>query len=150
MCHTQNLDVSHSQELSHLYGENFTRPWSPQDFQELLIQENVHALGMFMGARMIGFLVWSCVVDEAEIYTIFVDTDYRRRGLAESLLTEMEKNLLLHGVRSVFLEVAEDNIHGISFYLNNSFLKNGIRKKYYKKNDDEYLDAIIMSKNLKL
>lgn len=88
-----------------------------------------------------GILVYQYLYDRIEIDYIIVDPEYRKCGIATSLLNFMEN--LYKGIKNITLEVRESNKEAINFYKKNGFKKITKRKNYYK---DE--DAILMIKNI--
>lgn len=77
---------------------------------------------------------------EAEIYDIFVDPSFRRRGIARKLINKMLDNIKELSIPYVFLEVAIDNRPAINLYKSFGFIEVGKREKYY----DNKTDALIM------
>lgn len=134
--------------LAGLYGDHFGRPWTAEEFRDLLMGPHVEGLGLLFEEDLVGFLIWSRVGDEAEIYTLFIQEDLRRQGLAARLLEEMEAYCGKKGVERIYLEVSVDNQRALSFYEKNHFNHLCIRKNYYKTKDGFYFDAKIMTKSL--
>ena len=85
------------------------------------------------------------VGSEAELIAIAVDPEKRNRNLGSNLLKEILAKLHEMKVKKIFLEVSVSNQSAISMYKNNNFLQCGDRKKYYKCDDNERIDAILMS-----
>jgi len=59
-----------------------------------------------------GLCGWCCVRylgEEAELLKIAVRTESRRMGAGSALLVSLQKELGLHGVREIFLEVRRQN-----------------------------------------
>ena len=84
------------------------------------------------------------MLDEADIMNIVVKKDFRHHGIGSLLLENLinySKNINL---KTITLEVNENNLSAIRLYDKFSFDKLGIRKKYYNGESD----AIIMSKQL--
>ena len=84
--------------------------------------------------RVLGFILVSFASDEAEIISIAVDKDFRRNKIGQSLLDFATKFLLTKKIRTIFLEVSENNKSAICFYLKNGFVKSYERKNYYFEN----------------
>ena len=61
------------------------------------------------------------------------------------ILELLEKIASEHNMTALSLEVRESNLPAISLYLKYGFIKNGLRKRYYKDNEN----AVLMMKNLK-
>ena len=82
--------------------------------------------------------------DFADIQDVFVEPDYRRRGIANKMLTELLKTLQ---VNAITLEVRESNVPAIALYEKYGFEAVHIRKNYYKNGEDALLMRLEMSGN---
>jgi ribosomal-protein-alanine N-acetyltransferase len=80
--------------------------------------------------------------DEAQIMTIATHPDWRHRGLGEWLLLEMIAQARSQGAYSVTLEVRVSNYNARSLYTKSGFEEVGLRKRYYRDNQE---DALIMT-----
>ena len=126
------------EKLSNLHQKCFpNKPWSADDFRdlkksgcEIIMSEN-------------GFIVYRIAVDEAEIITIGVNPEMRRKGIASAMIGIIEKTLKNQGVKKIFLEVALTNISAKKLYENCGFKVVGLRPKYY-----DGVDAILMAKDI--
>ena len=125
-------------ELAQLHAKCFPhKPWSANDFADL------KKSGCEIIASQNGFIVWRATLDEAELITIGVNPDERNAGIASAMIGIMENELKKNGVKTVFLEVAENNQPARQVYKKNNYVEIGVRPKYY---DD--VDAIMMKKEL--
>lgn len=125
-------------ELANLHQKCFPhKPWSADDFADLKNS------GCEIIASQNGFIVWRATLDEAELITIGVAPDARRTGIAAAMMGIMEAELKKSGVKSVFLEVAENNTPARRLYEQNGYVQIGVRPKYY-----DGIDAITMKKDL--
>lgn len=125
-------------ELANLHQKCFPhKPWSADDFADL------KKSGCEIIASQNGFIVWRAVADEAELITIGVAPDARRTGIGAAMIGIMEAELKKSGVKSVFLEVAENNAPARKLYEQNGYVQIGVRPKYY-----DGIDAIMMKKDL--
>lgn len=124
--------------LANLHKKCFPhKPWSADDFADL------KKSGCEIIASQNGFIVWRAVADEAELISIGVSPDARRTGIAAAMIGIMEGELKKNGVKSVFLEVAENNAPARKLYEQNGYVQIGVRPKYY-----DGVDAIMMKKDL--
>ena len=82
--------------------------------------------------------------DCADITNIAVDPEYRREGLGGKMLELLANVSRDRGMESITLEVRASNIPAISLYEKYGFERSGLRKRYYKDNED----AILMTKML--
>ena len=125
-------------ELSNLHKKCFpSKPWSADDFRDL------KKSGCEIIVSQNGFIVYRVAVDEAEIITIGVNPEMRRKGIASAMIAIVEKTIKNQGVKKLFLEVASNNSAGKKLYENCGFNVVGLRPKYY-----DGVDAILMSKDI--
>lgn len=124
--------------LANLHKQCFPhKPWTAADFADL------KKSGCEIIASQNGFIVYRQTLDEAELITIGVAPDARRGGIAAAMLGIMEGELKKSGVKSIFLEVAQDNTPARNLYEQNGFKEIGVRPKYY-----DGVDAIMMRKDI--
>ena len=124
--------------LANLHAKCFpNNPWSANDFADL------KKSGCEIIASQNGFIVWRATLDEAELITIGVNPDERNAGIASAMIGIMENELKKNGVKTVFLEVAENNQPARQLYKKNNYVEIGVRPKYY-----DGVDAIMMKKEL--
>ncbi|MGV6839513.1 MAG: GNAT family N-acetyltransferase [Planktomarina sp.] len=120
-----------------------SRAWSAQEMQKLLDDPQTLCFG-----DNAAFLIVSYVLDEAEILTLAVHPNQRRKGKALDLLHICEATLLDVNVTRLFLEVAEDNDAAHALYKKGGFKTIGRRKGYYKRSSKPSVDALILEKHL--
>ena len=94
--------------------------------------------------KIIGYVSFFKIKDEAEIIKIGIDKFYQRKNYGSQVISEMKRI----GIKKIFLEVSIENVEAINFYLKNGFYKTGIRKEYYKQKDGSRIDAITFSLEL--
>ena len=66
-------------------------------------------LGMYQDNDLIGVAILTCEGRKGWINRLAVDPDYRRHGVAETLIAECEKTLRRHGVRLFCVLIDYDN-----------------------------------------
>lgn len=93
--------------------------------------------------KIYGYLIFMVAADEGEILRIAVEKDSRRQGIGNRLLSFAENEMAELGCKNIFLEVRASNTDAISVYEKYGFEKSGIRKGYYKDNNE---DAILYKK----
>ncbi len=134
--------------LSQLHQASFHRGWAVDEFERLLIEPNTLAHRLRMGRVIVGFIISRIAADEAEILSVAVAAKYRGRGLSRDLLGTHLGHLAGHGVRSVFLEVEENNHPARALYERAGFRVVGQRDRYYKDAGGEQLNAVVMKRDL--
>ena len=97
------------------------------------------------GDQVVGYVGSQSSVDETDIMNIAVHPDWRRRGIAESLIENLIAELKKRGSHALMLEVRVSNDGAIALYEKLGFHQVGCRKNYYR-NPKE--DALILRKEL--
>ena len=115
-------------------------PWS----QNVLLESFEQSEYVFIKAEendaLIGYGSVQIVFDEGNINNIAVDEDFRNRGIASGILSNIIDKCKEREVATLFLEVNEHNKGAIALYEKFGFEKIAERKNYYKSGN-----AIIMS-----
>ena len=137
-----------AQRLSQLHRASFHRGWGADEFEQILIERNALAHRLRLGRSTIGFIVSRTAADEAEILSVAVATKYRGRGFSRDLLRTHLGHLAGHGLKTVFLEVEENNRPARALYERAGFRVVGRRDRYYKDASGEQLNAVVMRRDL--
>jgi ribosomal-protein-alanine N-acetyltransferase len=129
--------------VSLIESQVFSMPWLAEDFAALVEAEN----NLYLVAEADGVIVACCgvtnVAGEGNINNVAVAEGYRRKGIAEALMTELLHRARLMGMEDFTLEVRMSNTAAIRLYEKLGFLREGIRPGFYEKPKE---DAIIMWK----
>jgi ribosomal-protein-alanine N-acetyltransferase len=134
--------------LAQIHGASFHRGWGEGEFESMLSERNTLVHRLRMGRKTIGFSVSRIAADEAEILSIAVAEGHRGRGLSGNLLMKHLGHLAGRGVRTVFLEVEENNQPARRLYERAGFAVVGRRERYYRQVGGEPLNAILMRRDL--
>ena len=134
--------------LAQLHGASFHRGWGEGEFEAMLAERNTLVHRLRIGRKIIGFAVSRMAADEAEILSIAIDAGHRGRGLSRDLLLTHLGHLAGRGVRTVFLEVEENNQPARRLYDRAGFSVAGRRERYYKQPGGEQLNAVLMRRDL--
>ncbi len=119
-------------------------PWSAADFAGLLSDPLVFLL--VEGDA--GFLLGRAVAGEAELLTIAVAPEARRRGLGHKLMARFLYQARVRAAERAFLEVAADNVPAIGLYESAGFAAAGRRRGYYLSPERERIDALVLAREL--
>lgn len=95
-----------------------------------------------LGAKIVGFVVFSVMYEQTEIIDIAVAEEEQRKSIGTKLLQAVLSECKKQNCESVTLEVRNSNKKAISFYKKLGFREISTRKSYY--HDGE--DALIMIK----
>jgi ribosomal-protein-alanine N-acetyltransferase len=135
-------------DLAHIHSASFHRGWGEGEFERMLLERNTLVHRLRMGRKIIGFSVSRMAADEAEILSIAVAKTHRGRGLSNSLLLTHLGHLAGRGIRTVFLEVEENNQPARRLYGRAGFTVAGRRERYYQRGGGEPLNAVLMRRDL--
>jgi ribosomal-protein-alanine N-acetyltransferase len=134
--------------LAQLHGASFHRGWGEGEFESMLAERNTLVHRLKIGRKTVGFAVSRMAADEAEILSIAVAESHRGRGLSRNLLLTHLGHLAGRGVRTVFLEVEENNQPARRLYERAGFAVAGRRERYYREANGEQLNAVLMRRDL--
>ena len=140
--------------LADIHSSAFRRGWSGAEFEALLVQPGVYALiahfrNAFGWRNAAGFSLYRLVRDEAEILSVAVVPDCRRRGIARRLMEETLRHLYREGVRNIHLEVEDSNVPALSLYRRMEFRESGKRPGYYAQGRPSPGGALVMLRALR-
>lgn len=132
-------------QMAEIHGACFTqpRPWSAAELESLCASPLC-----LVKTRAQGFAIARRAGPEAELLTIAVHPDARRRGKARTLLSALLEDLQAAGCEEIFLEVVEHNTAAIALYKAMGFGELSYRKDYYKGPDGGASAALVMHKTL--
>ena len=119
--------------------------WSEKLFQQEFSNSCSHLFGARVEGKLVGFILFHCVIDEAHILKFGVYPEYRGHGIGRVLLSHILRDLYANAAKWVTLEVRKSNSIARKLYESIGFSEVGIRERYYSDNGE---DALVMSLNL--
>jgi ribosomal-protein-alanine N-acetyltransferase len=134
-------------DLARVHAQAFDHPWSASEIAELLRSPGAFAM-VAEDAAPAAFILCRAVAGEAEILTLAVEPAARRRGLARALVEAAAGVARIAGAEAMFLEVADDNVAAIGLYEAAGFDRAGLRRGYYDRGPQGYVDALVMRLDL--
>jgi ribosomal-protein-alanine N-acetyltransferase len=145
------LDARDLPSMAEIHQEDFSRPWSEEEFATLLGQDGVFGFSareVGHGDKPpVGFVLTRLAADEAEILTIAVDRAHRRLGVGWQLMDAVLRDLHARRTAALFLEVDETNAPAIALYRRLGFIQVGRRANYYA-NSEGPAGALVMRRDL--
>jgi len=121
--------------LAELHARSFDPAWGPSEIASLLASPGSFGLLISRGDAPIGFLLGRAIAGEAEILSLGVLPEARRRGAARALVAAAIDHATSAGATRLFLEVAEDNSEARALYDTAGFRRVGRRVGYYRRAD---------------
>ncbi|WP_420403007.1 GNAT family N-acetyltransferase [Nisaea sp.] len=134
-------------EAAGLHGALFERPWSRTALEDLLATPGTAGAAMLDPdgePRLAGFVLFRSLGDFAEILTVAVAPDHRRRGLGRLLMRHAVQMARESGAERLLLEVQDGNLPAIRLYEDLGMEAFDRRRNYYKSGNGGHADAIMM------
>ena len=128
-------------EIVAIENVSFRNPFTRNLFEMELRLDIAHLWVVKRSGRVAGYLDFWQIGPEMHLINIAVHPEWRRQGIARSLLEFMIDFASQHRVKEIVLDVRVSNEGAISLYKKYSFRPIAVRKKYYQDNDE---DALVM------
>lgn len=110
-----------------------------KDYIKQYIEDKYHKVIIIKDSNQItGFLIYFLLEPDVDI--IFIATYPNNNGYGNKLLAYMFNDSKKNNIKSIKLDLHENNINAKKFYLKNGFKEIAVRKKYY----NNQFNAVIM------
>ena len=129
--------------IMHARAFEFPRSWSAEEIETM-----IRAEGALVAIAPEGFALGRAIAGEAEILTIAVLPEARRRGVGSGLLAGILDRARRSGATRAVLETSASNAPAIALYRAAGFETAGRRPGYYLREDGEKDDALLLEKDL--
>lgn len=131
-------------DIYELDVQTFAMPWSKEALSyDILENDNAFVIVAEYEGEFAGYAdIWT-VLDEADLNSIAVRVDFRRKGIGDAIMLAMTEMLSANGVATINLEVRVSNMPAIKLYKKYGFNECGVRPGYYLDNGE---DALIMKR----
>lgn len=139
--------IAKSSDLDDIYDldvQTFAMPWSKEALSyDILENDDAFVIVAEYEGEFAGYAdIWT-VLDEADLNSIAVRVDFRRKGIGDAIMLAMTEMLSANGVATINLEVRVSNMPAIKLYKKYGFNECGVRPGYYLDNGE---DALIMKR----
>jgi len=120
---------------------SFLNPWTRDMYVAELQNPGVSHLLVAKdpSGRVVGFCGFWCVVDELHINNLAVLPEYRRQGVASTILSRVFAEGRRAGAARATLEVRRSNDIARRLYERFGFTVAGVRRGYYRQPDEDAL-----------
>jgi ribosomal-protein-alanine N-acetyltransferase len=122
----------------------YKQPWTESNFRGEFDRSLTLPLGYKDETLVAGYCFFWLLGPEIHLLNLAVRPEYRRRGLARSLLANMIAVGRRAGVGEVFLEVRHTNQPALSLYQSLGFTLAGRRPDYYDDGEDAAQMTLIL------
>ena len=137
------MKLQHIDSLVEIEKASFSKPWSKAGFEAELNNSTAVFLVAVLNGKTVGYIGFHFIVDEGYIANIAVLPEYRKKGIASSLLRQAIETANEKSLTFLSLEVRKSNESAISLYRKFDFEIVGERKNFYSAPTE---DAYIMTK----
>ncbi len=128
---TRHLEKKDAFLIAEFFEQNFSDGWNEKMLESAFSTERFFALGIFDKDMLVAVITYSFLDDSADVEDIVVKKEFRKMGLAKSLLSRAEEHIKENNKKKIFLEVRENNIPAVNLYEGFGYSTINIRKKYY-------------------
>ena len=122
-------------EVLDLELRSFDYPWSEEDFIRCLRQRNCIGMVAEYQEKVIGYMIYELHKSKLHILNFAVHPEYRRRGVASSMMGKLIGKLNIQKRSKLILEVSEDNLDMHLFLKNRGFVATSLLKCFYEQNN---------------
>ena len=137
------MKAVHVPQVAALEKLCFADPWSENSVASELNNDLALWIVAMNDDTVVGYIGSQTVAGETDVMNIAVHPDWRRRGIAQSLIECLVVELKNRGSEALMLEVRASNAPAIALYEKLGFRQVGRRPNYYR-NPKE--DALILRK----
>ena len=137
------MDASHISAISEMEKLCFSDPWSEGSISAELASRLSYWLVAVEGGEVVGYIGSQSVLGQSDMMNVAVHPNHRRKGIAESLILTVCRDLREKGNSCLTLEVRASNAPAIALYEKLGFDTVGRRPGYYRHPKE---DALIMRK----
>ncbi|WP_288314212.1 ribosomal protein S18-alanine N-acetyltransferase [uncultured Eubacterium sp.] len=134
----EKFEEKHLDGVEKIEKTCFAHPWSREDLKNQIALDTSHFLVATVDGNVAGYMGLQIFGGEGYVTNVAVLPEYRKQGIAESLIREQMKNKMSF----ITLEVRESNLPAISLYTKCGFKNVGIRPNFYSAPTE---NAIIMT-----
>ena len=140
----KDIDVP---KLMKLESETCFMNWNQDHFQSFLSPRtaNLYRFAKVWDEGGVkGFCLAAAVAGEVELQLLAVQENFRRKGIAHCLVSELMHWARGMSAENIFLEVRESNLGAITFYQQLGFQSNGKRLGYFKNPKENALNLLFL------
>ena len=144
----KTLALTDLSEMMEIERNSFDNSWSAQVMRDSLSAAHTQAFGIAKSSthKLIGYVVLSSVLDEAEILSMAIHKSEQGKGYGKALLGYAIAEAKKAGAQAIYLEVRASHPVAIPLYQKFGFVRIGMRPDYYPNvHTEKPDDALLMS-----
>jgi ribosomal-protein-alanine N-acetyltransferase len=139
------MTIADLEEVMAIEKLSFPCPWSAGFFRQELQMACARSILAEVGGKIIGYVLFWVLPGAVDIHNIAVHVNYRRLGVARTLLNKVIAEARRQPLARVTLEVRKSNLPAQRLYEEMGFSLTSVRKGYYSDNGE---DALAMTLDL--
>ena len=142
----ETLRTADIEIVAKIHATCFFDAWGPSMIRQVLDMPGTFGLVARRQnySSIVGFALARVAVDECELQSLGVASEYRANGAGTQLLAAAMARAVAEQARWFFLEVAEDNEAALRLYGAHGLEKVGYRLNYYENADGSKTNALTM------
>lgn len=140
----RSMNLHDLQYLKQHLNTQFDDFWTFSILEKEFNSENTTYIVAEENNEILGFAGILTIIDESNIMNIVTKKEKRHMGIGSLLLSELIKISKNINMKSITLEVNENNIPAINLYKKYNFEQVGVRKKYYDNTDSAILMTLYL------
>ena len=116
MIRYRSMEREDCQAVEALFEECFSHAWKKEALEESFSREGYVSLVAERDHRIVGYIGYRSVLDEADITNVAMSPDLRRKGIGHQLLEKLLMMAEDEGISTIYLEVRISNTAAITLY----------------------------------
>ena len=138
------MTVEHIDGVLAVEEVTFSIPWTRKDFEREMTENNLAIYYVAVAdGKIVGYAGMWHVITEGHITNVAVLEDYRKQGIGDALMAQLEQVAMEKEMIGITLEVRISNAPAQHLYHKHGYRAAGLRHNYYP---DTHEDAVIMWK----
>jgi ribosomal-protein-alanine N-acetyltransferase len=106
--------------------------WTPQRILDSIRDKNTNVAVAYENQTLIGFAIMEYEPEECHLVLLATAAAYRRKRVASTLLTWLEKTALTAGIGVIYLEARMNNLGARAFYRRLGYREIKVITRYYR------------------
>lgn len=119
-------------------------PWSSGFFLQELRVACARSILAEVDGKIVGYVLFWVLPGTIDVHNVAVHSEYRRAGIASTLMHQVVAEARRQSVDRVTLEVRVSNIPAQRLYASVGFVHTGLRKSYYSDNGEDALTMALV------
>ena len=134
-------------EVLKIEEDSFDFPWDEETLIRCLRQKNTVGIVAECDDRVVGYMIYEIRRSEISLINIAVHPEFRRRGIGQEFVRNLNEKLSLKKGRRITLIVNEYNLNAHLFFQNMGFVATDVIHDFYDELEADAYRMVYTSKN---